>query len=792
MSDEMSNIQKHTRTIGKSCNRAPQNQMMAFILEHTIDPDPCVMCIEAPTGTGKTWGAFAPLIRLIETRTKLLVVVSSKILQVTTRNEYVDWLNRLKMDKTVSILFGKNTYYCRDMINAHWRKHGLDVPEGAEWQALVEDNAARGNPKEALEDFVKKQVSKLQASELHLKDDIKLKLDPIVSKCDSIMCNKCKCGGDQKCKFWNIHREDIMTANIVVANYHAICSYSKTRVPCELKGRVVIFDEGHEYEGIIKSIFTEDNPLFPKTLPTNTTRSLFHGKVGPQKKRPLHLFPKDEKKKHLVSVQEAMTKDAKRHLIDVTRSLNDLTEAKLKKMCNSTQSQDDWENTVKIASDVVKYAADTNQLMHRIRKEMLEDDSDESKARALITELIGLEGDATGTPYSVTKKPPQAPKGLIETNRIPRESTAPPSSECQCALERLMVMERDLGVRLVDIICASMVNFRQIMSVFIKEQWQDAIDRMNRIMGKDDNFEDWYGVLKLDEKLEADEKLESDEVLVTRYPSPSKVLEKCHDVIQKFDPYKLIVMSATLRSGVSWTEVDATFKYGNFPMHHKNIPVTFKPEQSSIYVSDWIHIPDQWDTGPAKRNRDGTMRTKQERMQSLELLRRVAHGNAYGTVVVAFKNSMLEIAENHLRASDIKFTRNVNEHRETVDQGRRCVLIASKKLTTGLDLKGKYCTAVVMLNLHFPYDSVFKIYCKHCLTDETIFTNACVKEQVISTRQTVGRLIRDRNDRGVVFVIENGRGAFEKQHYPNWFKEHKMHPEMKDAMEALADSNYAL
>ena len=48
--------------------------------------------------------------------------------------------------------------------------------KGAEWQALVEDNAARSHLKEDIEDFVKKQVSKLQASELHVKDDIKLKL----------------------------------------------------------------------------------------------------------------------------------------------------------------------------------------------------------------------------------------------------------------------------------------------------------------------------------------------------------------------------------------------------------------------------------------------------------------------------------------------------------------------------------------------------------------------------------------------------------------------------------------
>jgi ATP-dependent DNA helicase DinG len=81
------------------------------------------------------------------------------------------------------------------------------------------------------------------------------------------------------------------------------------------------------------------------------------------------------------------------------------------------------------------------------------------------------------------------------------------------------------------------------------------------------------------------------------------------------------------------------------------------------------------------------------------------------------------------------------------------VLLGTESFWTGIDVKGEALTAVVIDKLPFPHpdDPVISAICER---DPRAFNNYLLPKAIISFRQGVGRLIRSRDDIGVIVLMD--------------------------------------
>ena len=83
----------------------------------------------------------------------------------------------------------------------------------------------------------------------------------------------------------------------------------------------------------------------------------------------------------------------------------------------------------------------------------------------------------------------------------------------------------------------------------------------------------------------------------------------------------------------------------------------------------------------------------------------------------------------------------------------RSVLLGTDSFWTGIDVPGEALTGLVIDKLPFPHpeDPVVSAICER---DPRAFNNYLVPRAIITLRQGVGRLIRSRQDFGVIVLLD--------------------------------------
>ncbi|MCS7277607.1 MAG: DEAD/DEAH box helicase, partial [Aquificaceae bacterium] len=208
--------------------RRAQEQFFDIVLSAIEEGNNATKIIQAPTGTGKTYGYLIPIMErnqkaIISTGTKLLQEQLRKDIE-TLRSYYVYLYGK---DISYLIVKGKNNYLCLDRY--------YDLPADkrpAELQNAVESGW------DGDFEFV------------NLDAELREKLCVDEDYCTPHYRSMCKYG--QECYYWGRLKRLERSADILVVN-HALLSIKEFENPEE---RILIIDESHELDKYITSSLT--------------------------------------------------------------------------------------------------------------------------------------------------------------------------------------------------------------------------------------------------------------------------------------------------------------------------------------------------------------------------------------------------------------------------------------------------------------------------------------------------------------------------------------------------------
>ena len=111
-----------------------------------------------------------------------------------------------------------------------------------------------------------------------------------------------------------------------------------------------------------------------------------------------------------------------------------------------------------------------------------------------------------------------------------------------------------------------------------------------------------------------------------------------------------------------------------------------------------------------------------------------------------------------LRQDDYPKHKLIEQHRNTVDSGRRSVIFGLASLAEGLDLPGKYCDHVIIAKLPFsvPNDPVTETESEwYESSGKNYFMEVSVPEAALKLVQASGRLLRTESDEGTITLLDN-------------------------------------
>ena len=229
--------------------RHAQNKMIAEVSKTLSgeypDSNP-ILCVEAPTGTGKTMAYLLSAIPIAKARKKKLIVSSANVaLQEQLLNKDIPELQKYcSIDFEYALVKGRSRYVCvRNLIN---------LVEDKSSESELFDNAALWDAPpgkyqlDQLGDMLKDYSGKNWNGEI---DD--LDQTPDHSLWSKIACNRFTCTA-KNCEFYNDcaffkARKRITKADVIVANHDLILadlSTGNTVLP-DVDESIYIFDEAH-------------------------------------------------------------------------------------------------------------------------------------------------------------------------------------------------------------------------------------------------------------------------------------------------------------------------------------------------------------------------------------------------------------------------------------------------------------------------------------------------------------------------------------------------------------------
>ena len=230
-------------------NRSSQNKMIAEISKTLMgeypDSNP-IICVEAPTGTGKTMAYLVSCLPIAKALKKKLIIASANVaLQEQILNkDIVEATKYSSVDFEFALAKGRSRYVCiRNLINL--------TEESSNSNALLEDallwdEKPTKTDLDNLSEMAENYSSKSWSGEI---DD--LESPPDHSLWQKIACNRFTCNS-KNCEFYNDcsffkARKKASNSDVIIANHDLVLAdiINGNNVLPDVEDCIFIFDEAH-------------------------------------------------------------------------------------------------------------------------------------------------------------------------------------------------------------------------------------------------------------------------------------------------------------------------------------------------------------------------------------------------------------------------------------------------------------------------------------------------------------------------------------------------------------------
>lgn len=230
-------------------NRSSQNKMIAEISKTLTgeypDSNPLI-CVEAPTGTGKTMAYFASCLPIAKALKKKLVIASANVaLQEQILNkDIVEATKYSSVDFEYALAKGRSRYVCiRNLINlTEENSNSTSLFE----DALLWDEKPTKTDLDTLSEMADSYSSQRWSGEI---DD--LESPPENSLWQKIACNRFTCNS-KNCEFYNDcsffkARKNASQSDVIIANHDLVLAdiINGNNVLPDVEDCIFVFDEAH-------------------------------------------------------------------------------------------------------------------------------------------------------------------------------------------------------------------------------------------------------------------------------------------------------------------------------------------------------------------------------------------------------------------------------------------------------------------------------------------------------------------------------------------------------------------
>ena len=230
-------------------NRSSQNKMIAEISKTLMGEYPNsnpIICVEAPTGTGKTMAYLVSCLPIAKALKKKLIIASANVaLQEQILNkDIVEATKYASVDFEFALAKGRSRYVCiRNLINlTEENSNSTELFEDAHlW-----DEKPTKNDLDILSEMAESYSSKSWSGEI---DD--LESPPENSLWQKIACNRFTCNS-KNCEFYNDcsffkARKRASNSDVIIANHDLVLAdiINGNNVLPDVEDCIFIFDEAH-------------------------------------------------------------------------------------------------------------------------------------------------------------------------------------------------------------------------------------------------------------------------------------------------------------------------------------------------------------------------------------------------------------------------------------------------------------------------------------------------------------------------------------------------------------------
>lgn len=230
-------------------NRSSQNKMIAEISKTLMgeypDSNP-IICVEAPTGTGKTMAYLVSCLPIAKALKKKLIIASANVaLQEQILNkDIVEATKYSSVDFEFALAKGRSRYVCiRNLINlTEENSNSTELFE----DALLWDEKPTKTDLDNLSEMAENYSSKSWSGEI---DD--LESPPDHSLWQKIACNRFTCNS-KNCEFYNDcsffkARKKASNSDVIIANHDLVLAdiINGNNVLPDVEDCIFIFDEAH-------------------------------------------------------------------------------------------------------------------------------------------------------------------------------------------------------------------------------------------------------------------------------------------------------------------------------------------------------------------------------------------------------------------------------------------------------------------------------------------------------------------------------------------------------------------
>ena len=230
-------------------NRSSQNKMIAEISKTLMGEYPNsnpIICVEAPTGTGKTMAYLVSCLPIAKALKKKLIIASANVaLQEQILNkDIVEATKYASVDFEFALAKGRSRYVCiRNLINlTEENSNSTELFE----DALLWDEKPTKNDLDILSEMAESYSTKSWSGEI---DD--LESPPENGLWQKIACNRFTCNS-KNCEFYNDcsffkARKRASNSDVIIANHDLVLAdiINGNNVLPDVEDCIFIFDEAH-------------------------------------------------------------------------------------------------------------------------------------------------------------------------------------------------------------------------------------------------------------------------------------------------------------------------------------------------------------------------------------------------------------------------------------------------------------------------------------------------------------------------------------------------------------------